>query len=131
MVDLHITLISSALAALITLWLGFRCIRARQKGRVLHGDGGDAVLLRRMRAQANFVEYTPFALILVGALELSGHGGWLLAGAALIFLAGRIVHALGMDSETVSPLRTIGMLATIIVLVALAIAALLAAFRVI
>ena len=129
--DIHISLIATALAALINIWLAVRCGRMRLKAGVQHGDGGDARLLRRMRAQANFVEYTPFALLLILGLELNGHGGWLLALAALAFLIGRVVHALGMDAEKAGPLRMAGMTATFSLLALLSLAALLAAFRVI
>ncbi|GAA0281813.1 hypothetical protein GCM10009127_23930 [Alteraurantiacibacter aestuarii] len=131
MADLHITLLSAALAALINIWLAMRCGKARSDAGMVHGDGGNAALIRRMRAQANFVEYTPFALILIFLLELTGHGGWLLALSALAFLLGRICHGLGMDADQAGPLRKIGMFTTLVPLLGWAIAALLAAFRVI
>lgn len=33
--------------------------------KIMHGDGGSAPLMRRMRAHSNFIEYTPIALILI------------------------------------------------------------------
>lgn len=131
MFDLHITLLSTALAALINIWLAARCGAMRGKEKILHGDGGNAALLRRMRAQANFIEYTPLALILIAALELSGHAGWPLAVSALAFMLGRILHAFGMDSEEVAKPRMIGMLLTLPIMLGWAIAAILVAFRVI
>lgn len=124
---MHITLLSSATAALITLWLGMRCGAVRRKEKILHGDGGSALLARRMRAQSNFVEYTPFALILIGALELIGHGGLTLAITASTIMLGRVLHAFGMDSAEVSKLRVAGIAMTLLPLVGLAIAGVLAA----
>lgn len=72
---LQTTLSLAAAAAMINLWLALRTVQRRSAIRALHGDGGDGLLLRRMRAQANFVENTPFVLILIGAIELSGRGG--------------------------------------------------------
>ena len=63
--DLHISLLATALAALITIWLGARCGKVRMAEKILHGDGGNARLQRRMRAQSNFIEYAPIALLLI------------------------------------------------------------------
>ena len=129
--NLHITLVAAAIAALINMWLAWRCGAVRGKEKIMHGDGGNALLTRRMRAQANFVEYTPLVLILVGALEATGHGGWPLAATVALFLFGRILHGIGMEGEGPTKPRMIGMLLTLPILLGLAIAALLAAFDVI
>ncbi len=131
MYELQITLVSAAVAALINLWLAMRCGKARFEAGMMHGDGGNPALIKRMRAQANFVEYTPFALLLILALELSGHGGWLLAATAGVFLVGRICHGLGMDADEAGALRKIGMFTTFVPMIGLAIAAALGAFQVI
>lgn len=129
--DLHITLLTAALAALICFWLAMRCGRVRTREKILHGDGGNALLMQRMRAQANFTEYTPLTLILILLLDLSGKDGWALALAALAFLLGRVLHAIGMDNAEFNKARMVGMLLTMPILLGLAIAALLVAFRVI
>ncbi|MEN7537026.1 MAPEG family protein [Aurantiacibacter flavus] len=116
------------MAALINLWLAIRCGKARIEAKAMHGDGGHPLLLKRMRAQANFVEYTPFALLLVLGLELSGHAGWPLALTASLFLIGRVSHGLGMDADIAGPLRQAGMALTFLPLLGLIAAALLAAF---
>ncbi len=126
MSDLHITLLSAGIAALINLWLSIRCGRARTKGKIAHGDGGDVTLQRAMRAHSNFTEYTPIFLVLVFALEITGHSGWLLGVAAGVFLVGRILHPFGLDADKPGMLRLIGALSTLIVLLALGIAAILA-----
>jgi uncharacterized membrane protein YecN with MAPEG domain len=124
---LPVTLSSAAAAALIAFWLSQRVFRLRAAAKVAHGDGGNAALARRMRAQLNFVEYTPFVLVLIAAIELAGRGGlWLTVVAAVYFLA-RIAHAIGMDSETVPPTRLAGMWITYLTLIGLAIYAALTA----
>jgi uncharacterized protein len=128
MAQLQVSLGALGLATLINLWLAIRCGRARFEAKAMHGDGGHPLLLKRMRAQANFVEYTPFALLLVLGLELAGHAGWPLALTAGLFLIGRVSHGLGMDADIAGPLRKAGMAMTILPLLGLAIAALLAAF---
>ncbi len=102
------TLTLTASAVLINLWLGLRIGQLRAKTKTLHGDGGNPLLLQRMRAQANFIEHAPFLLILVAAIEISGKGGTWLALAGAIFMIARIVHALGMDRTTMNPYRGAG-----------------------
>ncbi|MEA3033012.1 MAG: uncharacterized protein QOH86_1028, partial [Sphingomonadales bacterium] len=71
-------------------------------------------------AQANFVEYAPFFLILVAAIEMArGSELWLWAVGAL-FIVARILHALGMDRPRGNRFRMIGALATGLILLALA-----------
>jgi uncharacterized protein len=115
-----VTLTFAAALALINVWLGFRCSRVRISGKVLVGDGGHPLLETRMRAHANFTEYTPFVLILMALLEY-GHasrGGLYAAGA--IYVLGRIAHAFGMDLRRKSALRAGGALSTWVVLIGLA-----------
>lgn len=131
MEDLHISLISAALAALITGWLGMRCGSIRVKDKILHGDGGNGLLLRRMRAQSNFTEYTPIALVLILVLDLASQDGWLLGVSALAFMIGRVLHAIGMDAETAAKPRMIGMMLTFPLLLLWAAWAALVAFRIV
>lgn len=122
-----ITLTFAAAATLLNLWLSVRIFRLRSAHGVLHGDGGHAALHRRMRAQSNYVEYTPFALILSGLVEFAlGSSSWLWI-TALAYIVARVLHAFGMDSEALSKLRMAGIMATLIILLLLSLAALYAA----
>ena len=103
------TLCFAAAAALVNFWLGMRCGKVRAAEKVSFGDGGNEMLIRRMRAQANFIEQTPLTVILVGLVEMSGRGGQWLAPAAAIFILGRIAHGIGMDGNFKAG-RPIGML---------------------
>ncbi|BAV66287.1 MAPEG family protein [Sphingobium cloacae] len=127
---LPITLTLAAACALINLWLASRCVRIRMADKAaLHGDGGNALLARRMRAHANFIEYTPMVLILSALIEMAlGASLWLWIGA-LAYVLARLCHGLGMDAEGGSPLRAIGALLTWFILTALACAALYAAYQ--
>jgi uncharacterized protein len=60
-----ITAFYAALLAPLFILLAVRVIRQRRGARVAIGDGGDKLLLRRMRVHANFAEYVPFALVLM------------------------------------------------------------------
>ena len=120
------TLCLAAAAALVNFWLGMRCGKVRHAEKISIGDGGSDLMIRRMRAQANFIEQTPLTLALVAAVELAGKGGQWLAPAAAVFIIGRIAHAYGMD-DTFKPGRGIGMLTSMLFQLVLVVVAVLAA----
>ncbi len=112
-----ITPLYAALAAVILIVLSLRVIGLRRSHRVAIGDGGDDDMARRIRAQGNFAEYTPLALVLILLLELGGAPAWQLhlLGAALIL--GRILHAWSLTAHSGNG-RLIGMTLTFFVLAA-------------
>lgn len=124
---LQTTLCLAAAAAVITFWHIARIGQVRTKAKVLHGDGGNVLLARRMRAQLNFVENTPFVLILVGAIEMTAKAGAWLAIVGSIFMLGRVLHAFGMDSDRPNLLRMAGTIITVLTLLGLAVVAVLIA----
>ena len=125
---LPITLTLAAACAFLNLWLAIRCVKIRMANKTLHGDGGDPLLARRIRAQANFVEYTPLVLILFVLVELAiGSPLWLWVMACAYVIA-RIAHPLGMDADHPTPWRATGAMLTWAVMVVLAVAALYIAY---
>lgn len=126
-----IALTLAAACVLVNLWLAMRIGRLRMKNRVSHGDGGHPLLARRMRAQLNFAENVPLLVVLVALLEVSGvNRSWLAALAATLVLA-RIAHGFGMDADTGSKARMLGVVATMLVALALVVLGVLAAYGVI
>lgn len=124
--ELEITLVVAAAATLLNIWLAMRVGRMRTAHKVSVGDGGNDAVIRRMRAHANFTEYTPFFLILLGLIELAtGSSIWLWI-VAIVYVLGRIAHAFGMDG--IGRLRMIGTMTTLLVLLGLAIWALVIAY---
>jgi uncharacterized membrane protein YecN with MAPEG domain len=114
-----ITPLYAALAAVILIVLSLRVIGVRRKRQLGIGDGGDDDMARRIRAQGNFTEYTPLALLLILLLELGGAPVWQLhlLGAALIL--GRMVHAWSITARSTNG-RVTGMTLTFFVLTAAA-----------
>jgi uncharacterized protein len=119
------TLCLTAAALLINFWLGMRASKLRHAMGVAIGDGGQEPIVRRMRAQANFIENVPLTLILIAAVELAGKGGVWLAPAGAVFMLGRIAHGIGMDGNFKAG-RPIGMLTGMALQLALIVVAVLA-----
>ncbi|MBP0464030.1 MAPEG family protein [Roseomonas sp. PWR1] len=107
------TALWAALLAPVCLWLSARVIGQRRRAQVPIGTGGDAALERAVRAQANFAEYVPFALLLMALAEAAGAPGWALHPPGALLLAGRIAHGSGlMRVPEDFRFRIFGMMAT-------------------
>ncbi|WP_374283527.1 MAPEG family protein [Novosphingobium sp.] len=119
------TLSLAAAAAVINFWLALRCGQVRAKAGISIGTGGNDLLERRMRAQLNFVENTPWVLLLIAGIELAGKGGAWLAPVGAVFMLGRVAHGLGMDGTGLAAGRTAGTIITMLTQLGLAIAAVL------
>lgn len=124
---LQTTLSLAAAAAVINIWLSSRIVGLRLGGDVLHGDGGNPRLAQRMRAHANFIEYTPFVLILIAAIEMTGKGGTWLAVVGSLYMLARVAHGFGMDRQGSNVLRAGGFGVTMLTLIGLASVAVLIA----
>lgn len=130
MTVLPVTLAAVAAAAVLNIWLSLRINAARNAAGVFLGDGGSEPLQRRMRAQSNYIEYTPIMLALIAAIELAGKGsGWLAYVAALYFI-GRVAHGFGMDGGKLVRGRFVGTIITLLTQLGLGIVAALVAARV-
>jgi uncharacterized protein len=122
---LPITLTAAGAAALINIWLAVRVGQKRISNKISIGDGGHPPLIARMRAHANFSEYTPYVLILIALIEMATGTSiwlWLVTGA---YLLARVAHGIGMDVvEGDSKLRGMGILFTMLILAGLGLYAL-------
>lgn len=117
-----VTAFYASLAAFLLVLLSIRVIRARRSERVAIGDGENRKLRRAMRVQANFTEYTPLALLLIGCAELQGAPSWNIHLLGAILIAARAVHAFGVGREPENlRFRVVGMAATFFVLISSAI----------
>jgi len=86
-------------AGLLALWflvLSWRVIQRRRSGIYL-GDGGDPAMLRVMRGHANFAEYVPLALLLMGMLEVSRVSIYVLHALGIVLLAARLLHGYALS----------------------------------
>ena len=122
---LPVTLSAAAAAALINIWLMIRVGRVRSAEKISVGDEDNENLIRRMRAQANFVESTPFVLVLLAVIELTGRGDAWLAYVAGAYMLGGIAHAFGMDGGSMQKGRFVGTIVTLLTQAGLAVVAVL------
>lgn len=109
--------ISSLYAAILgllfvpaTFYVGF--YRARHG--ILLLDGGDQQLARRIRAQGNFVETVPLAVLLIVLMEYNGAGSTWLHSLGIILVVSRVMHYLTIATNPGNTLpRALGMAGTL------------------
>ncbi|NRA65912.1 MAG: MAPEG family protein [Pseudobacteriovorax sp.] len=107
--------------------LSVRVIRYRRSNRIALGAKDDKQLERRMRAQANFAEYTPLALILLVINELQYPDSWRVITACILLVLGRCIHAWGISQTKENfNFRVAGMLMTFASIIILSIGLVLA-----
>ena len=109
---MHIAPYFTALGFL-ALFNAFRVIGLRRRHQVSLGDGGNAELLQAVRAFGNLMEYAPFGLVLLFALEYVGAPVWYLHLCGAMLVVGRLLHSYAFTRPNVSVReRVAGMLLT-------------------
>ena len=113
---LHITLLYAGLLGIISLALSFFAGSMRGKTGISIGDGGNQEMLLAMRRHANFVEYVPLALILIGLLEFNGVSSTAIHSLGGALVVCRLAHAQGLRADTMAGLgRLIGAAGTALI----------------
>lgn len=111
----EITLLYAGALGLLFLGESLNIIRLRWKYRVGILGGSQRELELAVRAHANFAEYVPLILILMGLLELQGSSSPLIYTMGGCLFLGRILHFWGLSrSAGTSPGRFSGMILTFI-----------------
>jgi uncharacterized membrane protein YecN with MAPEG domain len=112
-----ISALYAALLAPLYVLLAVRVIALRRSARVAVGDGGQALLARRMRVQANLAEYVPYALLLMVLAESLEAPPVALHGLGVVLVVARLSHAWGMSQPREDfRFRVAGMIGTFAVL---------------
>lgn len=96
METLPVTSLLAGAALLFLLLLSFPVANHRRANKLSAGDGGDEKFNRLIRAQANFIEYTPLAIIGIGLLEMNSFPQLWVCIFAAILAAARVLHAIGL-----------------------------------
>lgn len=109
-----VTALYAAVAALLTLALGFNVSLQRRAHGIGLGAGERGQIATAIRAHSNAVEYVPAALILLLLLELNGARAWVLHALGASLIVARLAHAQGMlmHGGSPSPGRFVGALGT-------------------
>ena len=90
---LQITALYASLLAFIYIKLSTNVIKLRRVHKVSLGHKDHKDLEQAIRAQANFIEYVPFGLILLSCLEINKiHPAIVFLLGSLLFI-GRFLHA--------------------------------------
>jgi hypothetical protein len=86
-------------AGILAIWfvvLSLRVVNLRHGG-ISFGDNGDREVTRIVRAQANFAEYVPLALLLMGFLEASRYSIYLLHALGIVLVIARLLHGFALS----------------------------------
>jgi uncharacterized membrane protein YecN with MAPEG domain len=118
---MHITGLYVAVATLLVLVLSARVSLRRRLLRVSLGDGDDKELKKRIRAQANAIEYLPLGLLLLLCLEWNQTLPMVLHACGIVLIVARAMHAYGLSrTGGTSPERFAGTSLTWLVMLAMA-----------
>jgi uncharacterized membrane protein YecN with MAPEG domain len=89
---MFVTPLYAGLLVLLFVLLSVRVVNIRRRG-IVFGDNGDVSVTRVVRAQANFAEYVPLALLMMGFLEASRFSIYVLHALGLTLVIARLAHA--------------------------------------
>jgi len=118
-------------AGVLTLWfvvLSARVVNLR-RGGISFGDNGDVAVTRVVRAQGNFAEYVPLALLMMGFLEASRYSIYLLHALGVTLVVARLFHGLALSFGRPRSGRAAGAALTFIVLLIEAVLCIYQGFR--
>ena len=101
----------AAVLAFIYIYLSLNVVKVRKANKISLGTDNNPQLLRATRAHGNFIEYVPFALILIFLAEFQGLSSHYCHALGALLVFGRICHFVAINDDTLK-LRVIGMLST-------------------
>mgnify|MGYP001800368618 FL=1 len=127
MTALQVASVYIAINILMLIWLAFRVVARRFRGKISMGDGGSEDLAKAIRVHGNASEYTPPMLVGLLAFAFLQAPVWGIHALGIGFTLGRILHAIGMGGGPLI-LRQLGMLITWTAMVILSLAMLYLVF---
>jgi len=111
MSGLEVASVYIAANILILVWLAFRVVSRRFRGRISMGDGGSDELATAIRVHGNATEYIPATLVGLIALAFLQAPNWAIHALGVAFTLGRLMHPIGMTSGPLI-LRQLGVILT-------------------
>jgi uncharacterized membrane protein YecN with MAPEG domain len=110
-------LISAIVAGVLIIGqmaLLFVTAQTRQRLRQALGEGDDPAMARAVRRHGNFTENAAIFAVALALAEMLGAQRWLIVALAAVFLAGRVLHAVGLSqANTANPWRVAGAISTV------------------
>lgn len=106
------------LNAIFLMYISFHVGQGRIKHKINLGDAGNDDMQRRVRAQGNYIEYAPAALLGLYVLADLGAGAALVHALGAAFLFARMSHFLGLGVGVWPQGRFVGTLMTMLILLA-------------
>jgi len=107
---------------LLYAFLGLRVARTRRGNKIGFGDGDNLYLRSAIRAHAHFAEYVPIIVIMNAFLEMGGASSAQMHVLLGTLTLSRVLHPFGMHAKPMTPQfivgRIVGMILTVLVLVA-------------
>ena len=100
-----------ALSCLILNRLSIGAIKTRIEQKISFGDNGNDEMIRKVRAQGNFIEYTPIFLLSLISIEwlsmkIIPYYFFYINVIGALFIIGRILHALSLYDKKFMHRRT-------------------------
>ncbi len=112
-----VTALYAGLLGLISSGIAIAVGRARSASGVSIGDGGNLEVIAAMRRHANFVEFVPITLIIIGLLELNGVGSIAIHALGGGLVVARLCHAIGYRAdESLKIFRAVGAIGSMLIL---------------
>jgi uncharacterized protein len=117
----HISMMTACILGLIFVLLSILVAKGRVKANISLGQGdqtsvpvgqeGEASrLFVASRSHANFAEYVPLSLIILGYAEAAGGKQMVICILATMLVISRVLHPIGMGRKAPNPFRLGGML---------------------
>ena len=91
-----VTPLYAGLLVVVFIVLSLRVIQGRQRGIPL-GDGGNPKMMRLIRGHANFAEYVPLILLMMGFLEAGHTSIYILHALGITLLVSRLLHGYALS----------------------------------
>ncbi len=113
-----ITALYACILASLLVVLAFQVIKQRRINHVAYSDGGVKALQIARSAQGNASDYIPITLILMALLEFNGSQPVWIHLTGIIFVIGRVIHAISIIKESFKG-RVKGMQLTFLIIAAL------------
>lgn len=127
MTGLEVASVYIAANILILIWLAFRVVTHRFRGKISMGDGGSSELATAIRVHGNASEYIPAMLVGLVALAFLQAPNWAIHGLGAGFTLGRLLHPVGMSGGPML-LRQLGIMLSWTTMIILSLALLYYAF---